>query len=107
MPDSNQQNPSEIPTLYVNSVRVGLAFTDVKLYLGETIPESLPSPTLQNVPQQSAQKIVDRVCVVFSPDILPALIKGLTDAVSAYQANFGPLRIHPASVPTLPKQSEG
>jgi hypothetical protein len=98
MPD--QQSLENIPTIYSNSMQVAVNFADVKLFFGETIP--LPPPDNMVPGQLSSQaggKHVNRLCVIFSPDILPAMIEGLVKAMGLYQAQFGALR----KIPQIPQ----
>jgi hypothetical protein len=91
MPDS-QQIPSEIPVLYVNSARLAMSYTDIRLFLGESVPANL---TEEMGLQQINQKIIDRICIVLSPEVLPQLINGLSKAMENYQSIFGQLRPMP------------
>lgn len=106
MPD--EQSIINLPVIYANSLRLGMAFSDIKMYFGEAIPiggipEGTPGP-----PAPVISRHIDRVCVVMSPDLIPTLIDGLVRAVQQYQAQFGQLRQMPPppnpsqSVPTIP-----
>lgn len=89
MSDS-QKTPSEVPVIYVNAVRVAVSFTDVRLFLGENFPIAFGEEAKPHVVQ--GQHIVDRICAVVSPELLPQLIEGLSKGLQNYQSNFGPLR---------------
>ena len=92
----NQISPVDIPTLYSNSIRLALSFTDVRIFFGETLPASF-SPDM--TPQVGPGRMVDRFCIVLNPDILPQVIQGLTQAVERYEAAFGPLKKMPQVKP--------
>lgn len=96
----DEQNPDNIPVLYSNSMRLGLTFTDIKLFFGEIVPPPPPDNlTIGQTVPMGAGKHVNRVCIILSPDILPALADGLSRAAQAYQAQYGPLR----KVPQIPQ----
>jgi len=107
MPDQHQQNPAEIPVVYANSIRVGLNFTELKLFFGETVSQTEEPPKPLGTISQAQQRIVERVCIVLSPDIMPAIAKGLSEAVNLYQSTFGTLRTPPQQpvqpIPMTPK----
>ncbi|HYW39666.1 MAG TPA: hypothetical protein VE957_16265 [Terriglobales bacterium] len=85
---TDEQNPQI--TVYANQIRLALSFTDVKLFFGELIPSGPPTAVGEMIPAQI--QAVDRVCITLSPEIVPALIDGLTKGIETYQAQFGPLR---------------
>jgi hypothetical protein len=91
MPDS-QQTQSEIPTLYINSARLAICLTDARLFLGESLPNTLPDDQQAN-PVNA--KIVDRICIVLSPEILPQLVDGISKGIQSYESAFGKLRAMP------------
>jgi hypothetical protein len=93
MSETNKIALADVPTLYVSSVRMAISFTDVRLYLGENVPTN--EPDSGNGPL--TQKVIDKLCVVFTPDVLPSIVKGLVTAVEQYQKNFGPLREQPGA----------
>lgn len=99
-----EQNPAEIPVIYSNSVRLGLSFSDLKVIFGENV-SVLPVTQLPDQPTALAAHIVDRVAIVLSPDIVPAIIAGLEQAVKTYESQFGPLRKIPAKPPDLSASS--
>jgi len=111
MPD--EQNPANVPLVYSNNVRLGMSFTDFKLFFGEFVQTGpLTTPAGELIP--SAAQLVDRVCIAISPDIVPALVEGLNRGIEAYVAQFGPLRqipaairggaeTRPAATPTMPR----
>jgi hypothetical protein len=88
-----EQNSADVPTIYANSIRLNLSFSDVKLIFGEHVPVNAPGTAGEMV--QTGAQSVDRVAIVLSPDLVPVLIEGLTKAVQTYQAQFGPLRKPP------------
>ena len=93
---TDEQNLANIPVFYSNSLRLGLSFSDIKLFFGEAIPPTAPdSMAAGEVSPIQTAKHVDRICIVLSPDIVPALVDGLLRAVQAYEAQFGPLRKMP------------
>jgi hypothetical protein len=96
---SDSAIPAELPMLYANFVRVGMSYTDIRLYFGENLPTDFSNEPGVHVP---GQKIVDRLCIVVSPELLPQLAKGFADAVNNYQSNFGKLRPQPQNV-TIPQ----
>jgi hypothetical protein len=94
---ADQQPLPEVPLLYTNAVRLGIGFTEIKLFFGEVV---LPPPPadLQNgqaVPVGPGARQVDRLCVAIAPDIVPSLIDGLQKAVKMYETQFGALRKPP------------
>jgi len=103
MPDDNK-DVANLPVLYVNSIRLALSFTDLRLFLGEAMPAKISPelmPTMVNAPATT----VDRICVVISPDAIPAIAAGLLAAAKQYEANFGPLR-KPPQQPQMTAQPE-
>jgi hypothetical protein len=101
MPEEQHDLLANVPVVYTNNVRLQMTFADFKIYFGEVIPIGPASEMgAEIVPTQ--QKIVDRVCVVISPDLLPALLAGLTQAIQKYQEQFGPLR-KPPQLPQPPQ----
>jgi hypothetical protein len=102
MPD--QQDPATVPVVYTNNVRLAMSFSDFRLFIGDAIPLS-PAVSVAEGRLAAAQgaQVVDRVCVVLSPDLIPQLIAGLTTAIKIYESNFGPLR-KPAQIQLQPQQ---
>ena len=101
-----QQSPAEVPLLYSNAVRLGIGFTDIRLFFGEVVLPP-PPPDLQQgqtVPVGPGAHQVDRLCVVISPDIVPAVIDGLKRAVQMYESQFGALRKPPGTMQTTKQQ---
>jgi len=97
-----EQNPADIPVIYANSIKLGLSFSDVKLIFADNV-SAIPA-NLGKQPTELPAQLVDRVCIALSPDIVPAIIAGLTQAVTTYESQFGPLRklpVKPSSAPTL------
>lgn len=86
-----EQNPAEVPMVYANSIRLNVSFTDIKLLFGEHVPAPGATRVAGEMVQSGTQS-VDRIAVVFSPDLIPVLIEGLTKAVQTYQTQFGSLR---------------
>jgi hypothetical protein len=107
---TEEQNLSQLPVVYANNVRVSLSFSDIKLFFGEFIPAG--SPALTTEPQQATGgQMLDRVCITLSPDLIPALVAGLTNAIQTYQTQFGALRkipdiMHPPTAKPEPPKSE-
>jgi hypothetical protein len=103
---ANEQNPADVPVIYANAIRLGLSFSDVKIMFGENVSVV---PATQKQPTEVPAHIVDRVCIALSPDIVPAIIAGLTQAVTTYESQFGPLRklpgTSPATAPTPTAES--
>jgi hypothetical protein len=103
---TDEQSIINVPMVYANNLRLGLSFSDVRLIFGEQLPSG-PSPT-PGVTVPAGVQTVDRVCIVLSPDLLPAVIDGLQKAVQGYQTQFGPLRKIPQAMlqpPTEPAKS--
>jgi len=99
MADDRQQSLAEVPLLYANSLRLGIAFTDIRLYFGEGIPSAPPADLkLGETRMASITQQIDRLCVVMTPDLLPSVIDGLQKALQFYQAQFGALRTPPPQV---------
>ncbi len=102
---ANDDQQAQIPLLYANALRVGITFSDIRLYFGEHMP---PSPPDDLVPGQTvemgASKQIDRLCVVITPDILPGIIDGLARGIEIYKSKFGALRSLPQPVQPPPKQ---
>ena len=89
----NEQSVDKVPVIYSNNLRLGLNFTDVKLFFAERMPPPFDSEARVGEEQQTSDGIlIDRVCIVLSPDILPHLIQGLMTAATVYQSKYGPLR---------------
>jgi len=99
MSDSTQVS-EETPVVYVNAVRVALSFTDIRLYLGEGIPTAFAdTPGVHPLNQH----IIDRICVVLTPESLPQLVKGLESAIENYQKFFGQIRTPPPQPKSQPQ----
>jgi hypothetical protein len=96
MADESQQPAVEVPLVYASALRIGVLFTDIRLYFGENVPPPAPagleSGQAVEVP---GGKQIDRLCIVVTPDIIPAMVEGLQKAVEFYQAKFGLLRTTP------------
>jgi hypothetical protein len=91
----DQQDQTSIPVVYVNNVRLAISFSDFRLFLGEAIPNSPSGPSTGLLQQAPGAKVVDRLAVVISPDLIPSLVDGLARGLQAYQAQFGSLRTPP------------
>lgn len=102
MPDP-QQIPSELPVLYVNFVRIAVGLTEVRLFLGETVPSAFADTPGE---QPLSQKNIDRLCVVLSPEALPSIINALSASMTTYQSRFGQIRPMPAPAPTEPETNK-
>jgi hypothetical protein len=87
---TEEQNLAQLPVVYANNVRVSLSFSDIKLFFAEFIPAG--NNALTTEPQQTSGQLVDRVCITLSPDLIPAFINGLVNAIQTYQTQFGQLR---------------
>lgn len=94
MPDG-QQNPTNVPVVYANNIRLTISFAEFKLFFGEAVPSTLPTTTAREMANVPAAQPIDHVCIAISPDLIPALAAGLQNAIQTYQANFGPLRKPP------------
>jgi hypothetical protein len=105
----NEQQPQDIrnlPVIYANNIRLGLSFSDFRLFMGEHLPLLPSNPPVDGTLVAGQAAIpVDRVCVVITPDLIPQLIDGLTKAVKIYEANYGPLR-KPKPIQASPQNSE-
>jgi len=91
----------EVPLVYSNALRVGITFTEIRLYFGESVPPP-PPPDLQVgqlVQAVGQMKQIDRLCIAMTPDVMPAVIDGLQRAIQAYQNQFGALRQPPQQTP--------
>lgn len=105
MADDRQQSLAELPIVYASALRLGVSFADVRLYFGEAIPAAPPADLAPGqLYQAGSAKQVDRLCIVLSPDLMPAIIDGLQKAVQFYQSQFGSLRTPPQQVPPPPQQ---
>jgi len=101
MAERDQLDPANIPIAYANAIRLGVSFSDIRIFFGEHVPDALPnSQQATSVQQQS--RIVDRVCIVLTPETVPALVEGLAKAVESYESIFGPLRKVPKGPLTMP-----
>jgi hypothetical protein len=104
---NDEPKPADVPTIYANSLQLGLSFADFKLFFGEALAPPAPSNLQVGQPLMvPAEKQVNHICVILSPDIIPQLIAGLTKGVEVYQAQFGPLRKPPQKQPAPPEQSQ-
>ena len=101
----NRQSLAGLPVIYTNNVRLAVALTEFRLFIGETLPGGEPRPVGDFRPATETEN-VDRLCLVVSPDVVPQLIEGLTRAIQGYEATFGPLRkptTTPIQIPSPPK----
>ena len=106
---SEEKNFADVPVIYSNHARLGLAFSDFRIFFGENIPNP-PTTALADGEMSQAPSIqtIDRVCIVLTPDTVPQLIDGLAKAVKLYETNFGPLR-KPAQLqlnPQIPQATQ-
>jgi hypothetical protein len=100
MPDERGfPSPAEVPSVYVSNARLMGNHMEFRLYIGETIPETLPAAGVQFAQVQS--RVADRICLVFTPETGSAIAKLLVEGVQKFVAQHGPLRI-----PSVPKTSE-
>jgi hypothetical protein len=93
-----QDNP-ELPLLYANMARIAMNYTDVRIFFGETVPVLSSEAAQPGLMIPVGNRIVDRLCVVVSPEVLPQLARGFQDAIKNYEASFGPLRSLPKGAP--------
>lgn len=85
------QAPSVVPTLYANGVKFAVGFFEVRFTLVETGP----------------QGSIDRLNVLFPPDMLRPLAEGMLDAAANYERQFGKLRQMPRGIQvSAPPQAE-
>jgi len=92
---------ANLPVIYANNIRLGMALTDFRLFIGETLPAGPPPTNPPGMFVGGNVQQVDRLCIVLSPDLIPSLIEGLTKAIKLYETNFGPLRKPPQGTPNL------
>lgn len=105
LPEDQQQNPANVPLIYANNIRLAMSFADVRIFFGEALPSAMPTaPPGEAVHVSANPQSVDRVCIIISPDLIPTLASGLAKATELYQAQFGPLRKPPHSLPQPPEQ---
>ena len=102
----DQSNIANIPVLYSNNIRLGINFSDFRLFIGEVLPASSPSPSQVGVFTGGGVQVVDRLCVVLSPDLIPQVIDGLNKALKVYESSFGPLRKLPQGQPDIATTQE-
>jgi hypothetical protein len=105
MPEE-QPDLANVPIVYTNNVRLQMTFSDFKIFFGEIIPilPTGPIPDLGKEMMVAQQKVVDRVCIIISPDLIPNLMAGLAQGIQKYQEQFGALRKPPQlAQPPAPK----
>lgn len=104
---SSEESKPAVPTLYANSLQLGLSFADFKLFFGESIPPPAPSNLQVGQPLiVPTDEHINRICIILSPDVIPQIIAGLTKGVEMYQAQFGPLRKVPQKPPEQPHKQD-
>jgi hypothetical protein len=86
-----------VPTLYCNIANVTIAFSDLRLYLGEVTPKSIvvnpEAGGTRTVTNNKIEALVTpRISVVFNPEFAKSVGEAILTAVSRYEAVFGPLR---------------
>jgi hypothetical protein len=100
MPDNAPSAPLEVPLLYANSIRLAIGYTDARIFFGEIVPGSAETSE-PGVMTPSNPKIIDRLCVVVSPELLPQLAAGFARAATNYEERFGALRPLPQNISTV------
>ncbi len=84
-------------TMYANNSRVAMSFWDIRLYFMEALPET-PASTARA--GEGGANLVERLCVIMTPEYVKALAEGLTQAVKDYEESFGKLRLKPTEEQT-------
>ncbi len=81
-----------MPTIYVNNIGFGVGPVDVRLFLGEIMP---------NI-EGTGAVITQRLAVVMSPEYAKVMAETLLQAIAGLEKQYGPLRnIRPDSQPPV------
>ena len=83
----------EMPILYANHSRIAPSFFDLRVFFGQL-----------DVSPTGKQSVMEKLCVVLSPECAKLIADGLLKALGQYENLFGKLRT-PPSLPT-PAQSQ-
>jgi hypothetical protein len=79
-----------MPTVYVNNIGFGVSPVEVRLFLGEILPN----------PDGKSVTITQRLAVVMTPEYAKVVAETLSQALTNLEKQYGPLRnIRPASKP--------
>jgi len=90
----NTMRAPNMPTVYVNNIGFGVGPVDVRLFLGEIMP---------NI-EGTGVVVTQRLAVVMAPEYAKVMAETLLQAIAALEKQYGPLRnIRPEHQP--PAQS--
>ena len=85
--------PLNLQTFYANNSRIAMSYWDIRLYFLEALPETAASLAATG---ETGAKLVERFCVVMTPEYVRALAEGLTQAVKDYEETYTKLRPKPS-----------
>jgi hypothetical protein len=89
-PQSTVRAPN-MPTVYVNNIGFGVSAVEVRLFLGEILPN----------PDGKSVTITQRLAVVMTPEYAKVVAETLLQAITNLEKQFGPLRnIRPEKRPS-------
>jgi hypothetical protein len=92
------QPEAGVPNVYANNARVSLTYNDVKVYFADAIAHEPGQQLLlgQGETQESTNALImERVCLILSPEFARSLHEVLGTAVETYEQKFGKLRPKP------------
>jgi hypothetical protein len=84
----NTVRVTNMPTIYVNNIGFGVGAVEVRLFLGEVLPDA----------DGKAVTVTQRLAVVMTPEYAKVVAETLTQALASLEKQIGPLRnIRPTS----------
>jgi hypothetical protein len=87
-----------VPNVYANNARVSVTYNDVKVYFADALALEPGQQLLLSqgeAQSNSAALLMERVCLILSPEFARSLQEVLGTAVEMYEQKFGKLRPKP------------
>ncbi len=83
--------PPNMPTVYVNNIGFGVGPVEVRLFLGEILPN----------PEGTAMVLTQRLSVVMTPEYAKVVAETLLQAIENLEKQYGQLRnVRPETKPS-------
>jgi hypothetical protein len=81
-----------IPTVYCNHSAPSMSPNDIRVYLGEVVPQQMKVKVTVDKPKSIDPAIEPRICIVMSPEFAKIFAQNLLTTVDKFEKLFGPLR---------------